>query len=385
MDIEDIVDSVTVPYSAAYKEFLWWGSLFQSKRLGFNMQPQLASNWCWAATSNSVSHFYWFASTWTQCKIVNAELGRTDACNSPTPAGANVPWYLDKALARTNNFVSITAGQASFAQIRAEIDAGRPMGARIGWNGGGGHFMVIYGYSVWLGQEYVDIDDPIYGKSHITLNDFSTNYQGSGTWTHYYITKSYRRWWWPDVALPEQLFKKIWEARQSMLLTAAVDPERLDDAEPDQSRFGFAQPTYSLGLDRLLSGDVARPSQVGLRVYETVRGTPVAFYDVDDAGEGRVRAASSAGARLDAFSSAVSSTARLVAEGGKGTETRILQVPALNFEALWVLDEDGRSMVVPLLGVGDLQPGRTYALDEAIESLREAAKPLANMDDTMGA
>ena len=40
-----------------------------------------------------------------------------------------------KALTRTNNFVSIT-GQASFQQVRDEINAGRPVGALIGWNGG---------------------------------------------------------------------------------------------------------------------------------------------------------------------------------------------------------------------------------------------------------
>jgi len=400
MNIEDIVDSVTVPYSAVYKEFTWWGSLFQSKQLGFTMQHQLASNWCWAATSNSVSHFYWWWSTWTQCKIANAELGRTDACDTPTPAGANVPWYLDRALDRTKNFVSITAGQASFAQIRAEIDAGRPMGARIGWSGGGGHFMVIYGYSTWFGQEFVDIDDPIYGKSHLTLSDFSTNYQGSGTWTHYYITKSYRRWWWPEVALPEQLFPKIWEARQRLLLTTVADPAHLRDDAQDESRFGLTQPTYTLGLDRLLSGEVDRPSQVGLRVFETLHGTPVAFYDVDDAGEGSVRSASRAQSRLDAFGAAVTAAARLLADRAEGTdrtdrtegkagaeaaETRILQVPALNFEALWVTGAKGGPVLVPLLAAGGLEPGHPHPLDEALLTLREAARPLAEMDDTMGA
>ena len=132
MSIADIANATSVPYSATANEFLWWGSIFKSKQLSFSMQPQLASNWCWAATSNSVSHFYWLLSTWTQCKIANGELNRTDACNTPIPAGANVPWYLDKALDRTSNFVSIHAGQATFAQIRAEIDAGRQRGRPVG-------------------------------------------------------------------------------------------------------------------------------------------------------------------------------------------------------------------------------------------------------------
>ena len=51
--------------------------------------------------------------------------------------------------------------------------------------------MVIYGYSEDTdGTQYFDIDDPIYGKSHLKHTEFSASYQGSGTWTHAYITKS---------------------------------------------------------------------------------------------------------------------------------------------------------------------------------------------------
>jgi hypothetical protein len=387
MTIEDIVNARAIPYAATLKEFQWWGSLFTTKQLSFTMQAQLASNWCWAATSNSVSHFYWSLSTWTQCKIVNAELGRTDACNTPTPAGANIPWYLDKALDRTHNFVSIHAAPATFAQIRAEIDAGRPMGARIGWNGGGGHFMVIYGYSTWLGQEYVDIDDPIYGKSHLTLEDFSTNYQGSGSWTHYYITKSYLKWWWPELVLPEYLIKKIWEARQVLVLKNVADPERFETSEElEDAQFGLTQRTYALGLDQLMAGSGTDPEQVGLRVYETRAGKPVAFFDVDESGEGSVRSASSSSIHLDAFAAAVETAKRIIPQDGdESADTRLLRVPALNFEALWVETGKGESVIVPLLAVAGLEIGQSYPLDAALETLREAARPLVDMDDTMGA
>src|SRR5262245_48351627 len=153
------------------------------------MQAQTESNWCWAATSTSVSRFYWAMSTWIQCKVAGAELHLNGCCHAPAPAPCNVPWFLDLALTRTNNFVSMT-GPLPFNQVQAEIDAGRPVGARIGWNGGGGHFMVIYGYASAGGVDYFDIDDPIYGKSHLTVARFSTGYQGSGTWTHAYFTKA---------------------------------------------------------------------------------------------------------------------------------------------------------------------------------------------------
>jgi hypothetical protein len=84
-------------YSTLLREVSIWGKLFQSKSLNFAMQAQTQSNWCWSATATSVSHFYWWFSPWVQCTVVNAELGRTDACNSPVPAACNVPWYLDRA------------------------------------------------------------------------------------------------------------------------------------------------------------------------------------------------------------------------------------------------------------------------------------------------
>ena len=59
---------------------------------------------------------------------------RSDCCNSTVPSPCNEPWYLDRALTRTNNYVSMT-GAVTFDQVRAEIDAGRPVGARIGWSG----------------------------------------------------------------------------------------------------------------------------------------------------------------------------------------------------------------------------------------------------------
>ena len=164
MNVSEFTFVTSRPYSSLLREISIFGKLFSSKQVAFDMQAQTQSNWCWAATATSVSRFYWLWSTWTQCRVANGELGRTDCCDSTVPSACNVPWYLERALTRTSNFVS-TTGQASFQQVRDEIDAGRPVGARIGWSGGGGHFMVIYGYSFIAGVEHLDIHDPIYGKS----------------------------------------------------------------------------------------------------------------------------------------------------------------------------------------------------------------------------
>jgi hypothetical protein len=393
MNLSEYIHVTTRPYSSLLQELNIWGKLFSSKQLTFDMQMQTESNWCWAATSTSVSHFYWWWSTWTQCRVANGELSHSDCCNSPVPGACNVPWYLDRALTRTNNFVSIM-GQASFQQVKDEIDAGRPVGARIGWNGGGGHFMVIYGFSRVLGLEYFDIDDPIYGKSHLAVSEFANNYRGSGTWTHTYFTKSYFKMPIKYLIPIEPILRRIWEARPLLQLkqgkiSASESPEvraARDTQDEQHTALGMAHRVYSLGLDSLLGLREAAPEPVALRVFETVEEMPQAFFDVSEEAEPRVLQMSAAKRQLDLFSRGLTEALATIGEGDPQAELRLFQVPALNFEALWLSYEDeGQDMLIPLHTVGRLAQYNPVPLSEALDALREAARPLANMDDTMGA
>jgi hypothetical protein len=81
------------------------GAAAGSKKLNVSVTPQQQTNWCWAAVSTSVSHFYSSASGWSQCTVANAALPRTDCCGvgAPDPLRCNRPWYLDKALHVTGN------------------------------------------------------------------------------------------------------------------------------------------------------------------------------------------------------------------------------------------------------------------------------------------
>ena len=160
------------------------------RRLSFTMQHQQQTQWCWAAVSTSVSVYYDASSTWTQCTVVNAELGQTTCCSSGSSAACNQPWYLDLALMRTGNLTVVSNGTTAFASIRTEIDAGRPLGVRIGWSGGGGHFVVIEGYKPDPGSERVAVEDPWYGASDLALTAFTSSYQGTGSWTHSYTTQA---------------------------------------------------------------------------------------------------------------------------------------------------------------------------------------------------
>ena len=154
----------------------------------FTMEQQTESNWCWAATAASVSAYYLPTTGWGQCGVASEVLG-TQCCQYPVPAPCNVPSYLSSALTVTDNFVA-EIGVASISQIIAELEAKRPVGARVGWEGGGGHFCVIAAYSYVMRMEYFGIRDPYYGQSGIPVSAFRNNYQGTGTWTHTYFTKA---------------------------------------------------------------------------------------------------------------------------------------------------------------------------------------------------
>jgi hypothetical protein len=162
----------------------------QSHRLDFRMQHQRHSNWCWAAVSTSVALFYQPAGKWTQCAVANNELGRKDCCRTGAGGKCNMIGHLQDSLtvvghATTPPFV---VGAVGFDRAQAEIDGGRPLGARTQWAGSKiGHFVTIVGYH--RAVELLTVDDPLYGRSHVDYRTFCTDYRGSGSWTHSYYTK----------------------------------------------------------------------------------------------------------------------------------------------------------------------------------------------------
>jgi hypothetical protein len=166
-----------------------------AQTLTFIIQPQTETNWCWAAVSTSVSLFYDALSKWKQCGVAEAALGRRDCCTDPAAASdpnkCNCPWYLDKALTITGNLNRVESRSLTFSEVQAEIGAKKPIGCRVGWYGGGGHFLVIRGWIVGeTGIQYIELSDPIYLNNQIPYADFASSYQFGGDWTHSYLTEA---------------------------------------------------------------------------------------------------------------------------------------------------------------------------------------------------
>jgi len=153
--------------------------------LGFTMQQQQQTQWCWAAVSVSVNLYYHPASGQTQCAVANTAMGQTTCCADGSTAQCNQPWFLDQALQIVANLNAVTGGKAAFTSGQTEINGCRPLCLRIGWNGGGGHFVAIYGFR----RKNISIGDPWYGNSVVAYSSFPSTYQGGGSWTDSYTTK----------------------------------------------------------------------------------------------------------------------------------------------------------------------------------------------------
>lgn len=374
MDIRDLISSTSISLLNPEITRTIIDQLFSSVALNFNMQPQTQSNWCWAATATSVSHFYWTWSPWTQCSVANGELGRNDCCSSAVPAPCNVPWYLDRALTRTSNLVSVS-GPVDFQTVRTEIQAGRPVGARIGWAGGGGHFMAIYGCGLRAGVEYFDIDDPIYGKSSPTVDTFTNSYQGSGSWTTTYFTKKAIVIKIRPYLIPEVILKRIWEARPSLDLLQTAS------AETAAVQLGLAHPVYSARLDEL-RGSRLPQQPASIRVMELKGETPQAYFDVDPGTQGQVRTVAGSNAYLDLFPRGLQALLKATEQKEGEAEIRLLQIPSLYVDALWLhYDDLGSDVLLPIRAPFGPEAFKPYSIQQFVEIMSAKAREHHDGDD----
>jgi len=179
----DIVTDITVLDHKPI-DILWNGTL-----LAFTMQHQQQSNWCWAATSTSVAHYYDASSTWTQCQVANSQTGRADCCGTGAGTACNIAEPLDSPLQIVGQLDHMTFAAATYGEITGQLDLGRPLCLRVAWSGGGAHFLAAIGYNSQNSQ-IVHVDDPIYGPSDVSYATLAGSYQGTGTWTHSYYTKA---------------------------------------------------------------------------------------------------------------------------------------------------------------------------------------------------
>jgi hypothetical protein len=163
------------------------------RTLPFAMQPQQQTNWCWAAVTFSVSHYYPFngrpVAQMSQCQLATNFVGRPSCLNPLPPYGADWPgnqmFTLEMPLEQAGH-LGATVATLNFAQVAQQIEAQRPVCCHIKL-GPGGHFLSITGY-IANPEMDVFVQDPVPGPNsgYIPIAVFA-HYRG-GLWDESYLT-----------------------------------------------------------------------------------------------------------------------------------------------------------------------------------------------------
>lgn len=366
--------------------------LLNTTSLKFNIQLQTQSNWCWAATSVSVNRFYKPATDWTQCKVASAEQNINSCCNTPLPGGCNVYWYLDKSLVRVSCYNRMEGAAATtWEMIKAEIQAGRPVGVRTAWSGGGAHFLVIYGVQSLGLTKYFMVDDPIYGKSVYTVANFKTAYRGSGSWTHtYYTKKPPMPFNIKDYVIKPEYLQLIREVEPLFKLDEEAMPATRGIKKLDANEITASHPVHTLGLDDLLGKKKAKVNNpTSLRMVELNTDKNIsAAYDISMPDkELEMKNVNFQPEYLAELKKGLDRTIEAAKNGDGEAKLRMINVPALYTEAYWLhYEDDSKDIVIPIQSFGLFKNNEPVPYEVFMSALRERASkvPETGKDDQLG-
>ncbi|WP_369393406.1 papain-like cysteine protease family protein [Streptomyces sp. CG1] len=151
-----------------------------AKRLNITMQAQQNSNWCWAASGDTIAS--WFGRNYTQNQFCDAAFNRPQGstCGNWQAALDDVQNALDWMGINPGTYVS---GYLRYGTVQNEINADRPVETRIEWSSGGGHMHVLYGYDTSANQVYWG--DPWPSNYRYNWGDYDYYVSNNSfTWTH---------------------------------------------------------------------------------------------------------------------------------------------------------------------------------------------------------
>lgn len=152
--------------------------------LDITMQVQEKDQWCWDASGNTIADFWGHQLTQTRfCQIAHNESGSN--CSNQQGYLSDQQRVFRYLGFRNVGSYSSNGYTLSFSGIKQQIDAGQPIGTRIGWSSGGGHMHVLYGYDNSNGVTKVEYGDP-WGSNrrYNSMNYSSYRSNSSFSWTH---------------------------------------------------------------------------------------------------------------------------------------------------------------------------------------------------------
>ena len=152
------------------------------------------SEWCWAAVAASVEKYFDPSSALTQCQIAREVFQRqginAECCTKGTPCNQEERLTDALTIPEINRLKRTYFRALTFEEVQKEIDAGRPVCARIKWDGFGAHFVVLTGYEILRsGDRHVHVEDPAHPSSIVEYEEFRDAYYTDGTWVETYTVR----------------------------------------------------------------------------------------------------------------------------------------------------------------------------------------------------
>ena len=143
------------------------------------LQLQQKNQWCWAGAGNTIAAYHGAVVSQTRfCQLAHGETGQDCANLTGTLAdqqrafaqlGFTSPGrYLDRRI--------------SYADVRTQTAANRPVETRVGYRSGGGHVHVLHGYDT--NGDWVFWSDPGPAKRYNWSTYGFYAHNSSFSWTH---------------------------------------------------------------------------------------------------------------------------------------------------------------------------------------------------------
>ena len=170
-------------------------------QLQIPLRRQQGQHLCWAALAASLLDYYAPDACRSQREVAHRVIG-----GGPIDQRCR----LDVTLESLGLLDKVQERRVGFAELRSEIDAGRPLCAAIRWKATGNtHFLLLHGYQVRRNVQILLLGDPRFGYDRHEYEYFPKDYQLGGEWTWTYWTR------------PPQRDKTLDEANSTPAITAS--------------------------------------------------------------------------------------------------------------------------------------------------------------------
>ena len=143
---------------------------------------------------------------------------------------------------------------------------------------------------------------------------------------------------------------------------------------------------YVLGLNDLSEGRGLPEAPTFMRVFQVVRSSPIGYVDIQEASEEVSQVAGSDSPYPQAFERALSRAEMLKPEADTAFEPRLVRIPALYTDLLWLHADDGPDYATIISSPQDLGITEMVPVEDLLGRLRELARVQAELyrDDEDG-